>query len=92
MQIGMDLVSLSNTDFLNNLASAAGCGDVDMKYTCWTQNPYGPSYSCKTRDDAIAWAKRQNRSEACGYVLFQGRARGKLLPVEIYNISAGNLS
>lgn len=63
-----------------------------MIFTCWTQNPHGPSAHCKTRDEAVAWAKQQDRAAAYGYVLFQGRHRGKFLPLEIYNISTGNLS
>lgn len=59
-------------------------------FTCWTQNPHGPSTYCKTRDEAVAWAKRQDRNEACGYVLFQGRVGTKFLPVEVYNIPTGN--
>lgn len=63
-----------------------------MIFTCWTQNPHGPSAYQKTREQAVAWAKKQDRSEACGYVLFQGRRGKKFLPLEIYNISTGNVS
>lgn len=63
-----------------------------MSFSCWTQNPHGPRRLCKSRDEAVTWAKRQDRTEACGYVLFQGRRGKKFLPLEIYNISTGNIS
>jgi hypothetical protein len=61
-------------------------------FSCWTQNPHGPRTYCKTREEALAWAKQQRRAEACGYVLWQGRDGKKFLPLEVYNIATGNVA